>query len=192
MLYSIMKLCAVFMVYASILMADEPTNSNDTLIDFSKHQASHFNKVTDDGVMGGMSKGQVTQTEQGSALFQGRLSLENNGGFSSWEIQRGKWDLSEYKGIQLRVKGDGRTYKLRLATTEKFRFSPVAFQMGFKTIKGEWTTVKVPFSELKASWRGRSLENVFDPKKVRRMGIILADKNEGPFSIEVSQLTGWN
>ena len=44
--------------------------------------ASRDWRVINDGVMGGLSQGRALLTEE-SILFEGEISLENNGGFSS-------------------------------------------------------------------------------------------------------------
>ncbi|NIP97742.1 MAG: CIA30 family protein, partial [Akkermansiaceae bacterium] len=92
----------------------------------------------------------------------------------------GGWKLKDWKGMVLKVRGDGRTYDLRLTTDERFRNSAVSFRARFETAKGEWTVVKVPFSELKAGWRGRELDRKFDPARIEGIGIIVADKKAGP------------
>ena len=38
-------------------------------------------QVIDDGVMGGRSKGNFAINEEGNAVFEGTVSLDNNGGF---------------------------------------------------------------------------------------------------------------
>lgn len=171
----------LFALGFSILHAD--------LIGFKAGEDKIIGKITNDGVMGGLSKGNLKRNESGSITFSGNLSLENNGGFSLWRIAEGKWDLSDSKGVKIRVKGDGRTYKIRLATNERYRFGRVSFQADLPTKKGEWAEVTVPFSEMKASWRGRELENKFDPAKIREIGIILADKNPGTFEMEVASIS---
>lgn len=145
--------------------------------------------ITNDGVMGGLSKGSVTKTETGTFLFSGKLSLENNGGFSSLRMKGGDWNLKKFKGIDLEVKGDGRTYDLRVTTDEKYRGSAISFSGKFPTKKGEWTKVTVPFNDLKASWRGRMLDRPFDPEKISGLGITIADKKEGPFQLEIRSMT---
>lgn len=158
------------------------------LVNFKNDPKQMIGKITNDGVMGGLSKGNLKRNESGSMIFSGILSLENNGGFSLWRVAEGKWNLSAAKGVKLRVKGDGRTYKLRLATNERYRFGRVAFQADLPTKKGEWTDVTVPFFKLQASWRGRELKNKFDPAEVREIGIILADKTPGIFKLEVASI----
>ena len=53
------------------------------LFDFSTESDLNNWQVVDDVVMGGRSDGQFSLNEQGHGVFEGRVSLENNGGFSS-------------------------------------------------------------------------------------------------------------
>lgn len=161
------------------------------LVDFGKEQPGISMGITDDGVMGGLSKGKMEKTDEGVLKFWGTLSLENNGGFSSFRMDIGEWNLEGWKGLELKVKGDGRSYNLRLTTDERFRGSPVSFQAEVPTVKGEWKTVRVPFAELKAGWRGMTLKTAFDPAKIEGAGIILADKNAGKFEMEVKSISAW-
>lgn len=143
-------------------------------------------RIVNDGVMGGRSKGQFSMTDAGTLRFQGTLSLENNGGFSSLRTEELSLDLSGQAGLAMRVRGDGRTYQLRLGSDARYRGMEVSFQADFPTEKGKWLEVKVPFDQLEGSWRGRSLKDkVFNAKKVRRLGLLLADKKAGPFTLEV-------
>jgi NADH dehydrogenase [ubiquinone] 1 alpha subcomplex assembly factor 1 len=142
--------------------------------------------VVDDGVMGGLSQGKREIGKDGILRFFGTLSLENNGGFSSLRTEDVKLDLGGAEGVILRVKGDGRTYQLRFSTDAEYRGREMSFQAGFPTIKGEWTEVKVPFNRFVGSWRGTELpDKTFDPAKIRRLGLQLADKKAGPFELQV-------
>ncbi|NQX01664.1 CIA30 family protein [bacterium] len=142
--------------------------------------------IVDDGVMGGLSQGKREIGMDGILRFFGTLSLENNGGFSSLRTGNVKLDLGGAEGVMLRVKGDGRTYQLRLGTDAEYSGSEMSFQAGFPTTKGEWTEVKVPFNRFVGSWRGTELpDKAFDPSKIRRLGLQLADKKEGPFELHV-------
>jgi monofunctional biosynthetic peptidoglycan transglycosylase len=119
-------------------------------------------------------------------LFAGTLSLENNGGFSSVRTDDGPWDLSGTEGISLRVRGDGRTYQLRLSTDAEYRGDRIAYQAPFKTIKGKWAEVSVPFVNLTPSHHGEQLDGPeFNLSNVTEVGIILADKKAGDFALEV-------
>lgn len=136
--------------------------------------------------MGGLSKGKVSFTEDGTLLFNGKLSLENNGGFSSLRTRDVKLDLSDSDGLEMRVKGDGRKYQVRIASDARYRGMEVSFAAEFATKKGEWIKVQVPFAKLVGSWRGRNLsDETFNSAKIQRLGLILADKKPGPFELEI-------
>jgi NADH dehydrogenase [ubiquinone] 1 alpha subcomplex assembly factor 1 len=146
-------------------------------------------QVVNDGVMGGLSEGKLTLNPSGTMKFSGMLSLENNGGFSTFRSGDLKLDLSGDLGLLLRVKGDGRTYQARLATDALFRGMEVSFAADFATQKGDWIEVKVPFASFKGSFRGLDLpKEKLDPAKVRRVSILLADKKQGPFELEIDSI----
>jgi len=144
-------------------------------------------QIVDDGVMGGLSKGNFkSDKKNGSLIFAGNLSLENNGGFSSIRSNSLLIDLSDFKGIRIKTRGDGRKYKIRLESDSRYRLRTVSFQHEFTATKGEWSEVFIPFDRLKASWRGLQLpKKKFNPKKIQKIGIIIADKKEGPFRMEL-------
>lgn len=160
------------------------------MFDFRKTTERGKWTPVNDGVMGGKSQGDLAMTG-GVLKFAGNLSLENNGGFSSIR-HRSSYDLSAFTGVQLRVKGDGRTYKLRFETNARYRLWAVSYSGEFKTKKGQWTEVKVPFTALTQSFRGRSLSKYpFNPAKVKLVGITLADKISGPFALDVEWIQAY-
>ena len=144
-------------------------------------------QVVDDGVMGGLSKGNFkSDKKKGNLIFAGNLSLENNGGFSSIRSNPLLIDLSAFKGIRIKTRGDGRKYKIRLESDARYRLRTVSFQHEFTATKGEWSEVFIPFDKMNASWRGLQLpKKKFNPKKIQKIGIIIADKKEGPFRMEL-------
>ncbi len=146
--------------------------------------------IVDDRVMGGRSQGRFTLTKEATMLFEGDLSLENNGGFSSVRSSDVAYDFSDREGLVLRVRGDGRTYQMRLNTNARFRSWNVSFSAQFETEKGKWMDVFLPFDQFKAGFRGRSLPSVaFDASKVRRLGILLGDKKPGSFRLEIDSIS---
>lgn len=167
--------------------------SDVSVTEFSNAENSAFGwRIVDDGVMGGLSKGRVETTEEGIMRFQGTLSLENNGGFSSVRTDTVALDLSAAQGLILRVKGDGRTYQLRLATDARYRSMEVSFKADFSTVKGEWHEVKIPFTAFVGSFRGLELpEEAFDPKKIERLSILLGDKKPGAFAMEMDWIRSY-
>jgi len=169
----------------------EESMKTKPLFEFTTGETEEPWPSNNDGVMGGLSEGGATMTSVGMR-FSGILSLENNGGFSSVQ-KRGDWDLSGFSGIRLKVRGDGRTYQLRLNSDARFRNRwPISFSGEFATRNGEWVEVSVPFAQLRQSWRGRSLSGYsFDPAGIERIGILLGDKQAGPFDLEVEWIQAY-
>jgi monofunctional biosynthetic peptidoglycan transglycosylase len=164
-------------------VAGEP----QSVAEFAPEESQQLDwRIVDDGVMGGLSQGKREISKDGVLRFFGTLSLENNGGFSSLRTGAVKLDLSGAEGIIMRVKGDGRSYQLRLGTDAEYRGREMSFQAGFATTKDEWTEVKMPYGSFVGTWRGTELpDTTFDPAKVRRLGLQLADKKAGPFELQV-------
>ena len=143
-----------------------------------------------DTVMGGRSEGGM-EISDGILRFSGNLSLANNGGFASIR-HAGAVDLAGRTGIRLRVRGDGRSYGLRLQTEARYFRRAVTWSGTFATEAQEWVEVDVPFDGLEAGFRGRRLDGyTFDPARIELVGILLGDKNEGPFRIEIDWIAAY-
>jgi hypothetical protein len=153
-----------------------------TLFDFDSPEEAWRN--VDDSVMGGVSSSRM-RIEDGTAIFQGELSLENNGGFASVRSDLLEHDLAGFEGVRLRVKGDGQRYQLRIRADRAF--DGPSHQMTFETKKDAWIEVDLPFSDFFAAYRGRQMPNhpPIDAAKIATMGILIADKQEGNFRLEI-------
>lgn len=155
------------------------------LIDFSSRRSVEDWRIVNDGVMGGLSMSRIQATSSGTAVFEGHLSLENNGGFASVRTFMDGLDLSDYDGITLRVRGDGRTYQIRFRTDRGF--DGVTYRATFATKPDQWTIVSVPFTRFEPTFRGRVLRDVepLDPSRLHQVAFMVADKKEGPFRLEI-------
>ena len=148
------------------------------LTDFGARQLPWV--TVNDNVMGGRSKGDFV-VEEGILVFTGSTNT-NGGGFSSIRSRPQKLGLEGREAIRLRVRGDGRTYTFRLATGD----SRANYWAEFPTTKDEWTEVRLPFDSFVAQWRGRRLDvPPPDPKKVESLGLMIYDKRDGAFRLEV-------
>ena len=158
------------------------------LIDFSTPRLGNWT-IVNDGVMGGRSASSLELTDDGTAMFSGFLSLENNGGFASTRALFDYLDLTGFDGILLRVKGDGRRYQLRIRTNGNF--DGVAYSSEFSTDAGAWTEVSLPFSEFRPTFRGRIPRGLgpLDPSSIRQIGFLIGDKIEAPFQLEIAWIS---
>jgi len=148
-------------------------------------------RVINDGVMGGVSRSRIGRTGQGTGVFEGDLSLENDGGFASVRALLGRHDLSTFAGIEVRLRGDGRTYQLRLRTDD--RFDGVSYSAPFETEDGAWTTVRIPFAAFSPTFRGRTPTGApqLDTKRIHQLAFLLADGRPGPFRLEIESVRAW-
>jgi transforming growth factor-beta-induced protein len=186
------KITLLSLITTMILINNYSVDAKETVItDFSGSEKIQMNwRITDDRVMGGRSQGRFEITKQGIMKFSGNLSLENNGGFSSVRSGEVNLDLTHSAGLLLKVKGDGRTYQMRLGTEARYRSWDVSFSAEFQTERNKWIEVRIPFNAFKAGFRGRSLGNVnFDPSNIRRFGILLGDKKPGSFELEMDSIS---
>jgi monofunctional biosynthetic peptidoglycan transglycosylase len=163
---------------------EESMSEPDNLIDFRGNTDPQW-RVVNDGVMGGLSNSGIQRTEQGTGLFTGELSLENNGGFASVRTQVGRKDLSAFAGLKLRVRGDGRTYQLRLRTDEKY--DGIAYRAFFEAVADQWLETTILFVDFQPSYRGRILTGAppLNTAAISQVAFMLADRRAGTFSLEI-------
>jgi hypothetical protein len=161
------------------------------IFDFTKPDDQDLWRPINDTVMGGISASQLQPTKEGNALFAGNVSLENNGGFASVQSQPSLYNLDGFDGIAIRVKGDGKRYKLSLKNSV-YMASP-RYQAVFDTEEEAWTTIHLPFHTLVPTMHGRVLENEppIDVSKIVSIVLLISDKQEGPFRLEIDWIKAY-
>ena len=155
---------------------------------FENEVEADFWIIVNDSVMGGISQSDFNLTEDGTARFQGNVSLENYGGFASVRTYPIDYRLSGYDGFKIRVKGDGNRYKLRLRMGRYF--NGVAYEAELDTELDTWLTIRIPFDEFVPVYRGRRLSYVpaLNPANITQIGLMISDKQEGRFELEIDQI----
>ena len=136
-------------------------------------------RIVNDTVMGGRSNSRF-DLASGQLSFSGELNT-NGGGFASVRSAPQDWALSTYDRIRLRVRGDGRTYQIRLSTND----SRATFRSRH-VFTDQWQVIEAEFSDFQATWRGRILDlPPPEPAAISGVGLMLADGRDGPFRIQV-------
>ena len=155
------------------------------LFDFNAQSELRNWVIVDDVVMGGRSTGSFSLTPEGHGLFKGRVSLENNGGFSSVRHQFESKQVGEFTKIKLRVKGDGKSYQFRLRSSAGDSHAYVAT---FKT-SSAWSTVEIPFASMYPSFRGQKLELPNYPgQSMEEIAFLIANKTAESFALEIDRI----
>ena len=166
------------------------TSPSLLLTDFTSNSADLGWYVVNDNVMGGRSEGGFEQ-EEGELRFTGRTNT-NGGGFSSIRSQPAQLDLSNYTGIELKIRGDGRRYTWRLTTEARWRGKQISYWADFETRDGTWTTVNIPFGDFIPRYRGYQLEGVaLDAAQITGMGLMIYDNEDGPFELQLTSVQAY-
>ena len=155
---------------------------------FVVHAAALHWQPVDDVVMGGRSASSAQVSARGALLFEGVVSLENGGGFASVRSGPARHDFSGAAGFVLRLRGDGKRYRLSLRTEAPF--DGVQYQASFTAPAGDWTLVELPWQRFEARFRGRSVPEAppLDPSRVQWLGLLIGDRQAGRFSLELETL----
>jgi uncharacterized protein YbjT (DUF2867 family) len=182
-----------------------PPTTQSQLFDFTQPN-SNLQSIwgaVDDVVMGGESESGIRMST-GFALFSGNVSIDNSGGFASVRTRNfdPSFNLSNYRGIELRVKGDGQRYKFFIRTEPKW--DGVGYAYSFDTIANQWLTVQIPFSDLVPIFRAKTVSDAapIDPTQICSFQLMLSkfeyDKALNPhftpglFSLEVESISAYD
>jgi hypothetical protein len=155
------------------------------LLDFDAAGDVALFAPVDDVVMGGVSESRLVQAAPGIAAFEGTVSLENRGGFASVRTQAREWDTHGATAFVLRLRGDGKRYRFNVRTPGV----PAAFryEAALDLPSATWTEVEVPI----AAFRGKAFGQVVpfagspDPARIRSLGFMISDRQEGPFRLDI-------
>lgn len=142
-------------------------------------------RIIDDGVMGGESQGKFNIDEKGHGVFEGTISLENNGGFSSVRYQFDKINVSANSTICLFLKGDKKEYQFRIKDKKDNYYSYITT---FKT-SGEWQEIEIPLKDLYPSVRGKKLSMAnFSGSSFEEIVFLIGNKKNESFKLMLDKI----
>lgn len=173
-------LCAL----AAIASAAQPAAPR-VLFDFREAADAKPWVSRDDGVMGGLSKGNFALKPGGPAVFSGRVSLDNDGGFSSVLANFDPVDVTAFTTAKLRVKGDGKNYRFIVEADPRER---VYFVHEFST-GTDWQTISVPLRSMYPMRRGDRLNQPDYPgKTLSQVRLMIANGKAENFRLEIEKI----
>jgi NADH dehydrogenase [ubiquinone] 1 alpha subcomplex assembly factor 1 len=156
------------------------TASAASLFEFSGNQGLWY--IRNDSVMGGISSSQF-RVQNGVLEFSGRIRLENGGGFAGLRTTSGRYDLSGFTGVRLRVRGDGKRYALQVGDDVGSR---VSYWFDFATKAGVWQEISVPFAAMRARRSGELVRvRALDKSRIAFFGLITRTAQASRFKLEV-------
>lgn len=125
-----------------------------------------------DTVMGGVSSARLEvdrQADEPCLRLRGTVRLENNGGFVQMSLElaeSGLFDARGWRGLALRVRGNGERYNVHLRTSDLDR--PWQSYRASFTATPAWQTVEVPFERFEAHRTDAPL----DLSRLTRIGLL--------------------
>ena len=154
------------------------------IYDFNVDSSFRNWAIVDDGVMGGLSAGNLGIQKDGSGLFYGYVSLDNYGGFTSVRFRKNV-SLRGFDRIILRVLGDNKFYQLRIRSSYQDRHSYVKRFYA----ADEWSDIEIPLSSMEPQFRGRSLRmGNFSGNSLVELGLLIGNKVEERFALKIDHI----
>lgn len=141
--------------------------------------------IVDDVVMGGESSGTFKLNADGFGVFEGSISLDNNGGFSSVRYRFEKLRIKEYTKVIIKLRGDGKNYQFWIKSNVGDYYSYIA---PFLT-SGEWQEIEILLKDMYPSFRGRRLDrpNLSDDY-VEEICFLIANNKEEQFKLVIDKV----
>jgi NADH dehydrogenase [ubiquinone] 1 alpha subcomplex assembly factor 1 len=141
--------------------------------------------IVDDVVMGGRSSGNFRLNDEGHGVFEGEVSLENNGGFSSVRYDCEKVLLEGKTKINITLLGDGKDYQFRIKSNSGDYYSYI---IPFST-SGEWEEVEIQLNDMYPSFRGRRLDGPnFSEASFEGITFLIGNKKNERFKLVLDKI----
>ena len=175
----------IALLFVSILMLSSAIDPFE--FDFGKDKSGEDWWVINDGVMGGLSKGRA-EMKDNSLFFSGTISLENNGGFTSFRAPYKRMNLSGYTTMEVKYKSTGRTCAISLDQSTRFWLPNHKLNL---PLSDKWNTISIPLTELNEFRMGRKTGRTMSLEKaasIIRIGIITDSKDPGEFTFEIDYI----
>ncbi|WP_246474318.1 CIA30 family protein [Arenibacter arenosicollis] len=155
------------------------------IFDFNKDSNIKEWRIVNDGVMGGLSVGSFSLSPNGHGLFEGEISLENNGGFSSVRYRFDKLQVTKDSYIIILLKGDGKDYQFRVKDNSSNYYSYITT---FPTT-GEWEEIKISLKDMYPSFRGRKLDQPnFSKDYIEEIVFLIGNKRTENFKLLIDRI----
>jgi hypothetical protein len=158
------------------------------LFDFSDPRAADAWRAIDDRVMGGVSRSRLRHDRAGHAVFEGEVSLAQNGGFASVRSSPSARGHAGATACLIEAQGEPKLFKLSLLTDDGF--DSINYQASFAPDIHRWQTISLPISSFRASFRGRDVPGApaLDPARIRQVGLMIAARQAGPFALDIRRI----
>jgi NADH dehydrogenase [ubiquinone] 1 alpha subcomplex assembly factor 1 len=155
------------------------------IFDFNKKSDLQDWIIVNDVVMGGRSSSTFKLDEDGLGVFEGNISLENNGGFSSLRYRFLKRTIKGATQVKITLRGDGKKYQFRVKSNAGDYYSYI---VPFLT-SGEWQEIVIPLGDMYPSFRGRRLNQPnFSNDSIEELTFLIGNKKSERFKLLIDKI----
>lgn len=141
--------------------------------------------VVNDVVMGGISSAKINIDQEGHGIFEGHVSLENNGGFSSLRYRFDTINTSNFSKIILKIKGDGKKYQFRIKSDSENHYSYISV---FET-SGEWEKIVILMETMQPKFRGQKLNmSNYSSNTIEEIAFLIGNKKDEDFKLAIDEI----
>ncbi|MEZ7498099.1 CIA30 family protein [Flavobacterium sp. Arc3] len=169
----------IYMILLFSIMAPK------VIFDFNKNSNIQDWMIVDDVVMGGESASTFKLNADGFGVFEGNISLDNNGGFSSLRYRFPKIIVKDYTTISIKLKGDGKNYQFRIKSNSGDYYSYIA---PFSS-SGEWQELEIPLKDMYPSFRGKILDQPnFHEGTINEIAFLIGNKKAEKFKLMIDKI----
>lgn len=175
----------IFIIAIIIQIFSSSNLFSQIIYDFNSEKQLQDWIIVNDDVMGGVSSSQLEFDDSGNILFSGKISLKNNGGFASMRCNLSTYNYSRKKVINIRLKGDGKMYQLRI---KKNRFDYYSYVYSFST-SGFWEVISINLSDMYPSYRGMRINDAnYRASNIQQLSILISNNVEENFSLKIDKI----
>jgi len=141
--------------------------------------------IVDDNVMGGKSFSTLKVNSEGFGVFEGRISLKNNGGFSSLRYRFKRLSIIKRTKIIIKLRGDGNKYQFRIKSNSSDYYTYIS---NFVT-SGDWQEIVIPLEDMYPSYRGRKIDKPhFSNEYIEEIGFLIGNEKEEHFKLLIEKI----
>ena len=179
----------ITIILGALIMINSTHQTEDTiLLNASNMRTENQWRIVNDGVMGGLSSSNVNVNEDNKIVFNGIVSLENNGGFASLRSPVKDYNFEKFTGLEIKIKGDGKRYSVSMKETSYF--NGYFYTNSFETKKDEWIVVQIPFNQFKLYYFGKETNSSkkIPLNNIKEISLSIGDKQEGAFITEIDYI----
>lgn len=159
--------------------------SSKLIFDFNKNCNIQEWEIVNDVVMGGKSSSDLSLNSDGYGCFEGNISLDNNGGFSSVHYKFPKISVKENTKVLLKLKGDGKNYQFRIKTNTGDYYSYISLF----TTSGEMEEIEISLNNMYPSFRGKQLDLPnFENDYIEEVAFLIGNKENEHFKLLIDKI----